>query len=352
MPDDTAPARTGNAAQRPAADPALLKQTASFGIPGIAFCAELSEDQSHLYFGSSDFRVYRIDLTAEKTEVRPFGEAAHGSYVTGMARAGRYLVTGSYDCALIWWRLDDGHRERTVSDAHALWIRDVAASPDGRSVASVADDMVCHVWDAETGQRRFTLKGHAAQTPHHYPSMLYAVNYSPDGRLLATADRVGHVVVWDAQTGEQLGAVDAPKMYTWDPRARRHSIGGARSVAFSPDNRLLAVGGIGQIGNVDHLGAPARIEVFDWRKGERLHEIESSKFKGLVERLRFHPSGAWFVAAGGDHGGFVSIYDTRNGKPLKEEKAPMHVHELLPDAEWTRLFTVGHERAAFWTLTG
>ncbi|RMG39243.1 MAG: hypothetical protein D6725_05585, partial [Planctomycetota bacterium] len=328
------------------------KQTTSFGIPGIAFCAALSHDESQLYFGSSDFRLYRIDLTADKPKAEPFGEASHGSYVTGMARAGEFLITGGYDCTLAWWRLDDGRRERTVENAHSLWIRDVAASPDGRSVATVADDMLCHVWDVASGERRFTLKDHAPETPHHYPSMLYALNYSPDGRLLATADRVGHVAIWDAESGEKLGSVEAPKMYTWDPRARRHSIGGARSVAFSPDNRLLAVGGIGQIGNVDHLGAAARIEVFDWKAGRRVHEIESSKFKGLVERLVFHPSGAWFVAAGGDHGGFVSVYDSETAKPLKEEKAPMHVHELLPDSAWSRLFAVGHERAAFWSLTG
>ena len=50
-------------------------------------------------------------------------------------------------------------------------------------------------------------------------------------------DKLGHVIVWDADTGEQVVAVDAPVMYTWDKVQRLHSIGGVRSLAFSPIRR-------------------------------------------------------------------------------------------------------------------
>src|SRR4030095_16725963 len=98
---------------------------------------------------------------------------------------------------------------------------------------------------------------------------------------LATADKVGHVVVWDAATGAELAAVEAPVMYTWDPVQRLHSIGGVRSLAFSPDGTLLAVGGTGKIGNIDHLEAKARVEVFDWRAGKQIAEFVSDK-QGIV----------------------------------------------------------------------
>jgi WD40 repeat protein len=88
-------------------------------------------------------------------------------------------------------------------------------------------------------------------------------------------------------------------MYTWDPTARRHSIGGIRSLAFSPDGALLAVGGMGKVGNIDHLEGKARVEVFDWKKGERAHEFVSDQFKGIVNRLVFHPAGDWLAGAGG-----------------------------------------------------
>jgi DNA-binding beta-propeller fold protein YncE len=79
-----------------------------------------------------------------------------------------------------------------------------------------------------------------------------ALAASADGSRLATADKVGRVVVWDVAARRALATLDASCMYTWDPKQRRHSIGGVRSLAFSPDGRMLAAGGIGQIGNMCH----------------------------------------------------------------------------------------------------
>ena len=168
------------------------------------------------------------------------------------------------------------------------------------------------------------------------------------GWLPATEQAI--VLVRDAATGEIAGRVETPVMYTWDPKARRHSIGGIRSLAFSSDSKLIAVGGIGKIGNIDHLGGSSRIEVFDWQSGERKHEIEDSKYKGLVEVMAFGPQNKWLAAAGGDHGGFVSVYNMEDGKLLAQEKAPMHVHDFELAADGSQLHAVGHEQGCVVTL--
>jgi WD40 repeat protein len=135
-------------------------------------------------------------------------------------------------------------------------------------------------------------------------------------------------------------------MYTWDPKARRHSIGGIRSLAFSNDSQQLAVGGMGKVGNIDHLEGMSRIEVFNWQTNERRFEIEDGKYKGLVESLQFGPGDAYLIAAGGDQSGFVSTYNMQDGKLLVQDKAPMHVHdfELSPDER--SIIAVGHHQGS------
>ena len=286
--------------------PATLKLVKELKRDEIVFALARVPGTRRLIFGGSDFRVHDVDMAAEKPEPHALGDHGHDSYVTSLAVAGsRWAVSGGYDGKLIWWDLEGGERVRAI-EAHAKWIRDVAATADGATIASVADDMVCRLWDAETGALRHELRGHEVQTPHHYPSMLFACAFSPDGRYLATGDKVGHVVVWDVADGRPAATLEAPVMYTWDPVQRRHSIGGIRALAFTPDGTALAVGGIGKIGNIDHLESPARIEVFDWRKGERTHEFTDLP-KGIVERLVFLPDGNRLLAVGGANDGFLLV---------------------------------------------
>src|SRR5262249_10865294 len=159
---------------------------------------------------------------------------------------------------------------------------------------------------------------------HHFPSMLFTCAFTPDGRHVATADKVGHIVVWDVASGQSVARLEAPVMYTWDPVQRRHSIGGVRAPAVSTEGPTVAPGGIGKIGNIDHLEGLARVEVFDWRKGERTHEFPGEKTKGLVERLEFHPQEEWLLAAGGANDGFLMFLDLKAKSILSAEKAPMH----------------------------
>lgn len=326
-------------------DPTKLKRVKEFGISGIAFCVARTPGTGQLFFGNSDFKVYEVDALAEKPEPKAFEAEGHHSYVTGVVSSQQNIVSGSYDGNLIWWDSESRKPTRTIK-AHERWIRRVSVSPDRTIVASIADDMIGKLWNVESGELIHKLEDHKPETPDHYPSMLYAVAFSPDGKWLATADKVGHIAVWEVASGKQAAELEAPGMYTWDPKARRHSIGGIRSVAFSHDSKLLAAGGIGKIGNIDHLGGPSRVEVFDWQKGERLHTIEDNELKGLVEQIEFDPSGNWLIAAGGDHGGFVSFYSVETGKLLKQEKAPMHVHEFAMNDDATGLFAVGHGKIA------
>jgi WD40 repeat protein len=331
------------------ADAIDVKLAKEVKISGIHQCLARVKDSERIYFGSSDFKVYELDLAADKPQPVPL-QGQHDSYVTGLVlTADGQLVSGGYDGRLLWW--DTGSRQVVRSvDAHRRWIRRVAISPDGTVVASVADDMACRLWNAGSGSMLHELLGHEAQTPHHYPSMLFCCAFSADGKLLATADKPGNVVIWDTSGGKEVARFTAEGFYTWDPTQRRHSIGGIRSVAFSHDGSLLAAGGISKIGNVDHLDGRSRIELWDWRRGQQVALLESDKNKGLVERLVFGPDDAWLLAAGGAHGGLLQFVDLKARKYTYDDKAPMHVHDVALNETHDRVYAVGHDAVCLWTL--
>lgn len=326
-------------------DPSKLKVTKNIGLNSVAFCVARVPNSQRLFFGSSDFKVYELDLAAEKPEPKAFNGEGHQSYVTGLALAGNTLISASYDGRLMWWNTETKEAQRTV-EAHQLWIRGVRLSPDGKRLISVADDMLGKIWNAETGELQHTLVDHKAMTPHNFPSMLFAAAFSPNGEWVATGDKVGHIAVWEVATGKKIGEVEAPGLYTWDPRQRRHSIGGIRSLCFSPDSKLLAAGGIGHIGNIDHLDGPARVEVFEWQTGKRTQEINDKQVKGLVQQIAFDPEGKWLLGAGGDNGGFATFYNLENGQQIHSEKFPMHVHQFALNESSDTLYAVGHHRVA------
>jgi WD40 repeat protein len=327
----------------PAASLEKLKVVNQITRPEIVFAIARVPNSRRLFFGGSDFKVHELNLDDPKPEAKELG--SHSSYLTGLALTGKTLVSGSYDGTLIWWDTDAHTQIRSI-DAHAKWIRHVAVSPGGNVLASVADDMVCRLWDVASGRMIHELRGHEESTPHHFPSMLYACAFSPDGRYLASADKVGHIVVWDVETGKSSATMEAPGMYTWDPVQRRHSIGGIRAVAFSPDGTRLAVGGVGKINNIDHLDGKPRVEVFDWRKGERTHELLADQFKGLVESLVFHPRGDWVMASGGHTDGFSVFFDLDGKKALAQEKLPIYVHDVALNEDADTAYLAGHHKIA------
>src|SRR5262245_31059421 len=126
-----------------APSPPTIKVVKTISRKEIVFALARQARSDRIYFGGSDFAVSELDLAAVEPRASELGR--HESYVTGLALAGKTLISGGYDGRLIWWDVDSRDRIRSV-DAHRKWIRRLAATPDGRLVASVADDMVCRLW--------------------------------------------------------------------------------------------------------------------------------------------------------------------------------------------------------------
>ncbi len=145
-------------------NPEKLKLVKDHSLKAIAFGVARVPNSTRAFIACSDFKVCEIDLAAAKIE--PVELYAHETYATTVALAGKVLVSGGYDGKLNWWDIEAKKQVRLI-DAHSKWIRKVVVSPDGKRFASVADDMVCRVWDAATGQRRSEeLRSHEERRPN------------------------------------------------------------------------------------------------------------------------------------------------------------------------------------------
>src|SRR5690606_12163456 len=146
-------------------DPKKVKKLKEIGRKDILLSLTSTAEAGRYFVGSSDAKVYEIKIDPEAKELESKPLEGHESYVTGVALAGDVVVSGSYDGSRIWWNAATHEKIRTAETAHNRWIRGVTASPNGKTIASVADDMVCRLWDAASGKLLHELKGHDAETP-------------------------------------------------------------------------------------------------------------------------------------------------------------------------------------------
>src|SRR5581483_11325188 len=207
-----------------------------------------------------------------------------------------------------------------------------------KRLVSCGDDMLVKLWDAESGKLVRTFEGHATRTPQGHVTALYALAVSPDAKHLASGDRHGTVIIWETETGQVAQKFEVPALYTYDSRQRKRSIGGVRSLAFSPDGKVLAVGGIGQVENVDGLGGPAHVELWVCATAEPKLVGEAQGHKALVNSLLWAPHDPWLIGAGGGSDGGLLAFWKIDTLPDKGKKAALagqrvkvdgHVHRIL-----------------------
>jgi WD40 repeat protein len=177
------------------------------------------------------------------------------------------------------WDATTGKKLRTLK-GHTNPVMGVAFSPDGKLLASGSLDKTVKIWDAVSGQELRTLRGH--------PNAVNSVAFRPDGTMLASGTWSGEVKLWDPATGKELQTLPD----------------GGMSVSFSPDGRRLATSGT--------FGG---VLVWDVASGERLYVLRGIPENG--SSVAFSLDRGYLAAAGGaflDAPGEVKVWASRDAE--------------------------------------
>lgn len=179
----------------------------------------------------------------------------------------KYLVSSDVK-TIRWWDL---HTGKEVKDwqVGGPWPRALAWAEGGKTLVTVGYfgiDYDVRFWDAATGRHQKLAEDRTPPNPER-------VCVSPDGRLVAVAGN--YVVLLDARTRAVV--------HNLKPETR------AFSLAFSPDSKLLAVGG-------DKTVSDAPITVYDVGSGRLVHTLTG--YVGKVWTVAFAHGGQGLLGSG------------------------------------------------------
>nr|WP_261342031.1 WD40 repeat domain-containing protein [Urbifossiella limnaea] len=221
-----------------------------------------------------------IAPAAAAADVRPFRVfAGHDKTVRDVAFSpdGKTLYSGGFDGFVRAWDVDAG-KERAVYD-HGVRVMSIALADRGKLLLSIAHTerppFRLRAWDTTSGKE---VEGfpEVPATEH-----LCTVAASPDGTTAATVALNGTVRMWDV-AGRKLvrafAAIESTPAY---------------AVAWSPDGKLLAVTGTDGIA------------VCDAATGRRVHRVTDLGVHGQTT-IAFTPDGGHVLTAGWE--GIVRSY--------------------------------------------
>jgi WD40 repeat protein/transcriptional regulator with XRE-family HTH domain len=233
--------------------------TRVLGDPGAVMQAlAFSPDGSVLAAGGQNSPVRLWSLARRGRPVplgRPLGSGAGTVFAVAFSQDGRILASaGSGRVIQLWSIADPRHPAalRVPLTGPANTVYSLAFSPAGSVLAAASADGTVRLWDVADPRHPLRLGA-----PLTWPGSGYiqSVAFSPDGRLLAAGSGGdqgqpgGTVRVWDIS--DPARPIPDGPVLTGPPRA-------VYSVAFSPDSKMLAAGGVDDTVRLWDVARPAR----------------------------------------------------------------------------------------------
>ncbi|HEY9879360.1 MAG TPA: GUN4 domain-containing protein [Leptolyngbyaceae cyanobacterium] len=292
-------------------------------VGDVANAVAFTPDGRWVVAGLSDGTL-RVWTTDRGEAVRTISAHFYAVRAIAISADGQTLASASSDQTIRLWNLQTGKLIRTITlNASSGIPQTVLFSPDGQRLATTTNRNTLQLWNVQTGQLVRTL---VEQAPDLSPGLSLA--FSPDSQKLAAADVDNSVKLWNATTGarlitlkghssaihdlafspdgQYLASSEETKALLWNLQTYQpthtfelvqsagHPIkpDNLANVAFSPDSKTLATGGL-LLPLVQSEPIPSQgIMLWDVATGQTLEHIHS------VSRFQFSPDGQFLVANG------------------------------------------------------
>ena len=276
------------------AGPATLRDDEMFfsllGIStGIRFPA-YSPDGKLLADATSEHTIKLWDTTTGK-RLRVLTGHTDSISCESFSSDGKLLASAGSDQTVRLWAVESGEQLQSMA-GHSGPVNVVAFSPDAAVIASGSDDHSIKLWSV-TGKELRTLTGHQGS--------VRSLAFSPDGKTLASIAADATIRLWEVETGKEKASLS----YSSDLLDFSGAFGvfadAVRSVAFSPDGKLLAAG----------FGSKA-IGLWDAVTGQPIRLLKGHT--GSVGSVAFSPDSRRLVSASSDRQ--IKLWDVTTGKEI------------------------------------
>lgn len=266
-------------------------------------------------------------------------EGGHESWVFDAAWTpdSTRCVTSGGDGRLVWWDLtsEKPAKIHTV-DAHKGWIRSLSVSPDGKTLASGGNDGKVRLWNLADAKPLITIEASKRD--------IYRTVFSPDGKQIASGDLVGAVVAWSTGDGKEIARFEGKALHEYNG-GQQVDFGGVRALAFTPDGKFLAAGGLHK--GTNPLGAvhePLGL-VFQTADKKMVRQWTGNGIPGGVFwSFRCLADGTMMGGCGGSSGGMLLFHKQDAEKEVHRLNLPNILRDMDLGSDGLTVATAHHDR--------